>query len=35
MGGSKILRGFVQFPLRVLEQCMMDKYQPSLNPNVK
>lgn len=33
LGASKILRGFAQFPLRVLEQGMMDKYKPYLNPN--
>jgi hypothetical protein len=32
LGGSKILRGFSQFSLRVLEQSMMDKYTPSMNP---
>lgn len=30
LGASKILRGFAQFPLRILEQGMMDKYNPSL-----
>lgn len=33
LGASKVLRGFAQFPLRVLEQGMMDKYSPALNPN--
>jgi hypothetical protein len=32
LGGHKTLLGFTQFPLRVLEQGMMDKYTPSLNP---
>lgn len=33
LGASKVLRGFAQFPLRVLEQGMMDKYSPALNPS--
>lgn len=33
LGASKRLLGFVQFPIRVLEQCMMDLYKPDLNPN--
>jgi len=30
-GAVNTLRGFAQFPLRVLEQAMMDKYSPSLS----
>nr|YP_007475441.1 hypothetical protein H888_mgp04 [Microbotryum cf. violaceum BFL-2013]AGE14654.1 hypothetical protein [Microbotryum cf. violaceum BFL-2013] len=33
LGGSKALRGFSQLSIRVLEQAMMDKYSPSMNPN--
>ena len=32
VGGSKILRAFAQYPIRVLEQCIMTHYSPSLNP---
>lgn len=35
LGRSKTLRGFAQFSLRVLEQSIMDKYTPSLNPNAQ
>lgn len=33
LGASNTLTGFAQFPIRVLEQGMMDKYHPGLNPN--
>ena len=32
LGASKVLIGFSQFPARVLEQSMINKYSPSLNP---
>lgn len=31
-GGSKILRGFTQYPARLLEQCIHSHYRPLLNP---
>jgi hypothetical protein len=33
LGASKVLRGFTQFHIRVLEQAMMDKYTPYMNSN--
>jgi hypothetical protein len=32
LGATNVLRGFAQLPIRMLEQAMMDKYCPSMNP---
>lgn len=30
-GGKNLIRAFSQFPIRLLEQALIDKYRPSLN----